>query len=339
MIKRYWKIFGIARKHLGKCGDYLRLLITGGSGFVGSNLIRHFSKRGYQVTSLERKSSNLWRLVGVEKINHNVVDLRSRSEVFEVIKYLRPDVVLHTASYGVYHFEKDMEKMFGTNLFGTMNLLDACIDNEVKLFINTGSCSEYGFEKRILKENDILNPETDYGISKALATQYCSYKSNSKTKTATLRLFTPYGYYEEKERLISYLIYCSIKREVARVSSLKNVRDFLFIEDVNRAYEKLVENRNKVRSGSVFNIGSGIQYSVGDVIRRFEGLKIKLVKAKRKKEKIRNFKADITAAENVFGWKPEVSLERGIWNTRKWMIENIELYERLSNDKSKSVTI
>ncbi len=292
--------------------------------------------RGYDVISLTRKTSNTWRLEGIENLKLETVDLKSRSNVFDVIKSMKPDGVLHTASYGVYHFEKDRKKIFNTNLFSTINLLDACVENKVKLFINTGSYFEYGIKKVEMQESDKINPKTDYAVSKALATQYCSYKSDSRTKIVTLRLFTPYGYYEEKERLISYLIYCSIKNQTAKISSLKNIRDFIFIEDVDRAYEQIIANFRKLKSGSIFNVGSGVQYSIGEVIGKLNGLKIEIDREKRGKEKIRNFHADITRIKDITGWKPKVDLEEGIKKTREWMIKNIGFYDNDYYDKSKN---
>lgn len=320
----------------GKCGDYLRLVISGSSGFLGSNLVRYFLMQGYDVISLTRKSSNMWRLEGIENLKIETVDLESRSEVFDVIGSIKPDGVLHTASYGVYHFEKDREKIFNTNLFGTINLLDACVENRVKLFINTGSYFEYGIKNMEMRESDRINPKTDYAVSKALATQYCSYRDDSETKIVTLRLFTPYGYYEEKERLIPYLIYCSIKNQTAKISSLENIRDFIFIEDVDRAYEQIIENFGKLKSGSIFNVGSGVRYSIGEVIRKLNGLKIEVDRKRRGKENFRNFHTDITSIKDITGWKPKVDLEEGIKKTREWMIKNIEFYESDYYDKSKN---
>lgn len=283
-----------------------------------------------------RKSSNAWRLDGIDKSRLRVADLNSRSEIFDAMKDIRPDAVCHTASYGVYPTERDRDKTFGTNLLGTMNLLDACIAAGTGLFINTGSCSEYGTREGALEEDGAISPKTDYSVSKALATQYCSYRGNNGTKTVTLRLFTAYGYYEERQRLMPYLAYCSIKKKVAKVSSLKNVRDFVFIEDIENAYEHAITRLDKIPSGSVFNIGSGVRHTVGEVIKEFAGLDFEVDQKIRENEAIRKWQADMTNAELALAWKPKVSLREGIGKTLEWMRENIELYENDLNSKSKT---
>ena len=313
----------------------LRILITGGAGFIGANLARHFTSIGHEVIVTQRKKKVSWRLNGAKNIKISLLDLTEREAAFDAINSLKPDVVIHTACYGGYHFETEPYKIFRTNLLGTINILDASIDSGVSLFINTGSSSEYGIKEKPMAESDIIFPKTDYAISKSLATECCSYKNSSKTKTVTLRLFSAYGYYEEKHRLIPYLLYSSIKKRKAKISALSNVRDFVFIEDINYAYERTIKFAPKIIGGSIINIGSGAEYTVKDVINNIQGLEVEIESGERKQEAIKHWRADINKASKILGWKPKIGLKEGLDKTRSWMEENLELYENDLNEKSK----
>ena len=205
--------------------ERLRIAITGASGFVGANLVRHFS-RNHDVFALTRNTRG-WRLAPFEPM---ALDVKDRAKVRATIGRIRPDVLIHCAVYGGYHFEDDPYRIIETNITGTLNVLDACGDSS--LFINTGSSSEYGVKKKPMKESDVAEPRTNYAMSKALITNLLpSRKANS----ITMRLFSVYGYYEEKHRLIPHLLYSAIKGRKAKLSDKNNVRDFVFIEDVARA--------------------------------------------------------------------------------------------------------
>lgn len=314
--------------------ERLKIVITGATGFIGSNLVLHFERLGHDVYPIGRKGSNPWRLAHAQKEKKIVyLDLQERENAFSTMKKIKPDVVIHTAAYGVYGSQKDREKIYNVNLMGTMNLLDACIDSKVHSFINTGTVSEYGNSDKPMVETDRLRPETDYAISKALATKYCMFRGNAGTKVLTLRLFSPYGYYEDAARLVPYVLASGMRGDKMRMSSPSNVRDFVFIEDVAAAYSSSIVNMDKVESGDVINIGFGKQSSVGDVVKIVEktlGKKLDInwgESGGRPGDNFRMWQADITKAQKVIGWRPITSLESGITKTAAWIKENIRLYE------------
>ncbi len=282
--------------------ESLKIAITGASGFIGANLARYFSQK-HEVFALSRNVTN-WRLNNTD-INKIHLNLKNRSTVKEVIRSIRPDTIVHCAVYGGYHFESDTNEIINTNILGTINLLDAC--NNVPIFINTGSSSEYGIKYSPMKETDVIAPTTDYGMSKALITNLLR---SLKFNAVTLRLFSAYGYYEEKHRLIPYVIFNAIRNKTAVLSDKNNVRDFIFIEDINEAYNRAIKNFNKIENGEIFNVGSGKESRIADVV-NILGVNVKWSKEVRAKE-------------------PE---GRGIEKFKEWMINNIEFYEDEKNDK------
>ncbi len=296
--------------------ERLRIAITGASGFVGANLVRHFAN-DHEVFALSRNKNN-WRLGDIDTV---FFDLQNRPNVRETITKIKPDVLIHCAVYGGYPFERNTDTIISTNILGSMNVIDAC--NGVPLFINTGSSSEYGIKSGAMRETDIPEPYTDYAMSKALVTDLLKA---GKINAVTLRLFSVYGYFEEKHRLVPCLLYSAIKGTTATLSSKNNVRDFVFIEDVAKAYELIIKKSKDIASGSIFNVGSGRQSRVGDVANMVKA-KVEWSSKIREKEPDRIWKADTHKIRKELGWTPEYSLSEGLKKTKKWMATNIKFYE------------
>ena len=302
--------------------ERLKIAITGASGFVGSNLVKYFLKNN-TVFALTRNTKS-WRL---PSFNTVYFDIKNRRKVIDTIRKIRPDVLIHCAIYGAYHFENNVDDVIETNIVGTLNVLDAC--KNVSLFVNTGSSSEYGIRESVMNETNEVAPATNYAMSKALITNLLQSKNMN---AVTMRLFSVYGYYEEKHRLIPYLLYCSIKGQTAKLSNKNNVRDFVFIDDVVKAYELAIQKHNKLDKGTIFNVGSGKQVAIKDVVNELD-VDVEWDPAIREKEPDRVWQADISKIKKELGWKPEHALKEGLRKTKAWMKENIEFYEDERNDK------
>ncbi|MEM3265168.1 MAG: NAD(P)-dependent oxidoreductase [Thermoplasmata archaeon] len=308
--------------------ENLKIAIDGASGFIGSNLVRYFEKE-YNVFALTRNKNN-WRLKGsnAEIINFDVID---RDKVFDVVKHIRPDIFIHCAVFGGYHFETDPRKIIDTNIVGSINTIDACTD--IPLFINTGSSSEYGIRNSPMKETDEIMPNTSYALTKAIITKFLHERGPiARPKAITLRLFSVYGYYEEKHRFIPYIVYSAIKKQKAKVWGKSNVRDFIFIEDVISAYELVIHKYEKLENGEIFNVGSGKQYTLEEVV-NIMGVKAEWVYPNRPPEPNRTWQADIKNITEKLGWRVNNSIKEGLEKTKEWMKDNIDLYEDEKNDK------
>lgn len=302
--------------------ERLKIAITGASGFVGANLVRYLAP-SYNVYALTR-NKDPWRLN--KEFNLIKFDIKDRQSVRDLLTSLKPDVLIHCAAYGGYHFESDPREIIETNVTGSFNVLDASKD--IPIVINVGSSSEYGIKYTPMNEGDLVSPVTSYAMSKALQTELFSRVANS----VTLRLFSVYGYYEEKHRLIPYIIYSAIKGRKPILSNRNNVRDFVFIEDVAKAFSLTIHEFEKIDKGTVFNVGSGVQTSVGDVVREL-GIDAEWNSSVRAQEPERVWQADISKIRRELNWYPEYSLKEGLRKTRDWMEKNIILYEVEANDK------
>jgi nucleoside-diphosphate-sugar epimerase len=319
----------------------LKVLVTGGTGFVGSNLVRFFLNQGYDVGVLLRKESNTWRLAEVLKdITLVYGDVTQPADVEEAFKKYSPDVVLHTSAYGGYHFEEDEPRAFAINLYGTMNVLKAFERSGSDLFINTGSSSEYGLKDAPMREDDALEPLGAYAISKASATLYCRGRAiEGSLKIFTLRLFSVYGYYEEPHRLMIYALLSALKGEPLKLGRPDPVRDYVFIEDVEQAYLSVIRRAERLAPGEIFNVGTGVETSVGEVVKAVEKIAGRALQVEWGKVEPRlgdrhaHWVADISKTKAALGWSPKYTVEQGLTETYEWLKQNQAKYEVPENAK------
>ncbi|MBU1007079.1 MAG: NAD(P)-dependent oxidoreductase [Candidatus Omnitrophica bacterium] len=301
-----------------------RILITGATGFIGSNLAGYFLKKNANVFIFTRKTSNKWRIKGLlGNVSEHQIDLLDENGLEKAVRKIKPEIIFHTSVYGAYPYQNDAKKIIEVNFTGTINLLNACLKKGFEIFVNTGSSSEYGVKNKPMKESDSLEPLSEYSASKAAAALFCQAVARKKNVTAvTLRLFSPYGYFEEQDRLVPSLILACIKSKNPKLSSPDSPRDFIFIEDVLKAYEKVVDNKDKVKA-EIFNIGSGKQHTVGEVADKVIKLTGSKVKPKwgavpnPRHEPLR-WEANIQKAKRILGWKPVCTLQEGLLKDIKW---------------------
>lgn len=311
----------------------MRVLIAGATGFVGSNFAYKFVELGHEVNLLIKPESNLWRVEGIKnKTKLHYVDLADAEELDKFISELKPEIILHFAAYGAYQGnQQDINLTVNTNLLGTVNLINACSKINFKCFINTGSSSEYGAKDLPMKETDILEPNNFYGVTKAASTAYSQFiakKNNSPI--LTMRLFSPYGPFEESGRLVSSVIKAYLTNSELNIVSPDSVRDFIFMDDVINAYLKAIEKID-IAKGNIFNIGAGVQHSfkeLADTVKKITGSNLEpnygAVQSNQYEPKM--WVADISKAKKMLGWEPEFSLEDGLRKDIEWFRKNLALY-------------
>jgi nucleoside-diphosphate-sugar epimerase len=308
-----------------------KVFITGATGFIGSNLARRYLEQGAEVFINLRKTSDTWRIKDfLPEVNSVPVDITDYEKLREAIKNVRPDIIFHTATYGGSAEQKITERIIETNITGTVNLVRSCRDTGVRLLVNTGTSSEYGIKKSAMKETSLLEPVNEYGVAKAAATLFCqTYAVTDKLPIVTLRLFSPYGRYEQKSRLIPSVILAALQKINPKVSSRQFVRDFIYIDDILDAYEAVTNLKNP--SGKIFNIGSGQQHSVGDIVDIIVGhlgnevtCELGVPQAWMNEPQV--WQADIQKARAELRWEPEFSLDDGLAATIDWFKANKVLY-------------
>lgn len=310
-----------------------KYLITGATGFIGANIARFLVSKGENVSIITRNKRLNWRLSDISsEIKIYKSDILNPS-LSRIIDKIRPDYIIHMAAYGVMADELDPIKMANINIKGTINLVNSLKENKFKLLINIGSAVEYGVKNHKITEEDLLEPINDYGVTKAGTTLFCQKEGiKNNLPIITLRLFTPFGYYENRSRLIPSVILSAINNEPIRVSVPISVRDFIFIEDILDAIEHSV--KRKTRPGEIVNIGSGDQHSVEEVVTTVMKLSKSIsrvewgaVKKQTRFIEPKKLEADISKAFRVLNWKPKYTFEKGLDKTIKWFRKNQNLYE------------
>lgn len=308
-----------------------RVLITGGAGFIGTNIINKLLNLGCKnINLIIKDSTNLARLTNViTKINLHKVDLLDKNKLHKVIRKINPSIIIHLATYSSYRDQEAASQMIETNITGTLNLLTASKDINYDIFINTGSSSEYGIKNEPMSEKDYLEPISFYAATKASATYLCQvFAREYKKPIVTLRPFSVYGPYEESKRFIPTIIRAVIKNEPIKLTSGAQRRDFIYIEDVVDIYIKTLSFGKKL-SGQILNMGTGIEYTNSEVVQA-------LFKVVNQKAKIENgsfprrlwdtshWIADISKIKKYLNWKPKFTLEEGLKKTYEWYLNKYE---------------
>jgi nucleoside-diphosphate-sugar epimerase len=314
-----------------------KVLITGGTGFIGSNLIfRLFSR--YSCHLLIREESNLWRLKTVSnKIKIYKIDYFNTQKLEALVKKINPDYIIHLGSYGGSSDQENLETIVKTNIQFTVNLLTATKNLNYKAFLNTGSSSEYGFKKKPMKETDFLEPNSFYSATKASATYISKvFAEHFNKPIVTIRPFSVYGPFESPNRFIPTIIKNLILKKEIKLTPGKIRRDFIYVDDLIDGYVALMKKAKKFK-GKVFNLGTGKEYTNMEIVQELFKVTNSKVPVKKGSFKKRNWdtehwSADLNLVKSELGWQPRVSVREGLLKTYEWFLKNPKILA-LYNEK------
>ena len=311
----------------------MRVLVTGATGFVGACLTRRLLDMGHEIHVFARQTANRWRIADIAPhvVLHDV-DIRDAHAVEQTVSSIRPNNVFNLATYGGFSFQKDADAIYAANFLGTVNLVHACEKVGFDRFIHTGSSSEYGIKTEPMKESDLLEPLGDYAVSKAVATLFCRSAALQKgLPIITLRLFSPYGPWDDPQRLIPYVIASLLNGISPALSSPDSVRDYIFIDDVIDTY--LAVMGASITAGEIYNVGSGKQTSIGEVVDTISrnldsGVMPKWGTESPKRPEPNVWVADTGKMKTHFNWEAATSLESGLQQTVSWVREHLTSYTK-----------
>lgn len=299
-----------------------KVLITGANGFVGSHLVRDFLSKHHKVHIIIRPNSNLWRLEGIiSKLTKHTLDLRQNKALNQLLRRVKPNIIIHTAAAGIYRNRHLPEKqMLEHNTLATLNLINAASSIPYRAFIHTGSSSEYGPKDTPMSESDKCFPQNMYALSKLAATQAAQLEARTKKKPIViLRLFSPYGPNDDPRRLIPYAIRQAVQNKALKLAKPSAVRDYIYIDDVIKAYHQAIKYAKKYK-GEIFNIGSGTEIKTNQVIKEI----MKITQSKTQvlwgeetpsTQDSSHWRANITKAKRLLKWAPKFNVARGVAKT------------------------
>jgi nucleoside-diphosphate-sugar epimerase len=312
----------------------MRALVTGAAGFIGSSLIDRLLSDGHEVVGLDCFTPYYDIRIKKDNISTALTNPNFRMLQTDLSSSVDPNLldgishVFHQAGQpGVRaSWESDFDKYVECNITGTQKLLELSRKSkELKSFVAASSSSVYGSPDRFpSSENDLPCPVSPYGATKLASENLCSlYGEEFGLPIVSLRYFTVYGPRQRPDmamnRIIGSLIF---QREFDMNGSGDQIRDFTFVDDVVDAL-LLASNyvQNQAKPKRVFNIGGGVQASLGEVVAIIEdicGSKLKTAFFDKAKGDPLRTSADCDRARQLLGWEPKTDLENGLGQMVKW---------------------
>lgn len=308
-----------------------RVLITGGSGMVGANLADALLRQGDNVTILSRIGADRWRLAAFpSRLNVAEIDYSQSDEIERLVRESRPDVIFHLASTPFNPPSITANEHFGVNVGLTTHLLDAIseVSPETR-FIFAGSCAAYG-EGNDLQEDAFPSPKTVLGAAKQSARLLLEvYAELYGLRTLNLCLFTPFGPWESRNRLIPNIILSSLEGHSIEMTEGLQQRDFLFIDDVVDAFMGAAVN--EVPGGTTINVCSGTPIRVRELacmLRDILGanVELKLGALPTRSDEIRIISGNNRRASDILDWQPKHTLREALELSVSWFQNNKNLY-------------
>ena len=309
----------------------MRAFITGAAGFVGSGLARMLIAEGHEVQVLVRPGSDMWRLAPVlDRITVHHGDIRDEVVLTDILRKSKPEALFHLAAYGAYPgTQQDPEKILDTNIRGALAVFQAANHAGVGMVVAAGSSSEYGRKSEAMREDMRLNPSTFYAVGKAAQTHLGQVLSTSETPIITVRLFSVYGPFEEKGRLMPTLISRALSGDDILLAHPISARDFIYLADVVAACLHVATRRDL--GGEIVNLGSGIQSTLADactavIAATGSGSPVRTHAFPSRSFDTDHWVADTAKLQEVIGFKTRYSLAEGIADMVKWFPSYAHVY-------------
>jgi NAD dependent epimerase/dehydratase len=317
----------------------LKVLVTGAGGFIGSHLAEILSHQGAHVRAFvhynSRSDPGLLKQLppqSLAKIEILAGDLRDPSFIHKSVEGC--DIVFHLGAlisipYSYLHPYEVAE----TNFLGTLYILMACKDHNVRKLIHTSSSEVYGTAMTVpISEAHPLQGQSPYSASKIGADKlvesfFCTYN----LPVVTIRPFNTYGPRQSARAVIPAIITQAITQKQIFIGNLDTSRDFTYVSDTVHGFIKAAETDGI--EGRAINLGTGRDIKIGDLaqlIIRLINPSIKLVsdpnRLRPEKSEVYRLLSDYSLAREVLDWEPEVGLEMGLKNTILWIKEHLDLY-------------
>ena len=197
---------------IGGYGMTKTVLLTGGTGFIGCHVIEHLLDNEYKVILLKRSFSNNWRIKGFE--NRITCYNTDETELDEIFQNESINTIIHLATYyKKHHNPSDIDPMIRSNILFPVQLLELALKFDVRSFINTGTFFEYAHDSLPIHENSNEKPYNFYATTKIAFENILKSYSKNGFKSITLKLFSPYGPFDNEEKIIPLLIKHAIKEK------------------------------------------------------------------------------------------------------------------------------
>lgn len=283
-----------------------KVLITGASGFIGKNLINSLLKdKSFEIYGLIKKRSK--KTLRKKNFKYIYTDLTKNNEKIKIDF----DYIINLAG-NIDH--KNKFETFKAHYQGVKNLIKILNLKKIKLFIQIGSCLEYGIKKSPHKESFNCSPISHYGKAKLLSTKYIQKKLKNYI---ILRPYQIYGPYQKKDRLVPIVIDGCLRNKEIPCSDGLQFRDFLFIDDFVELIKKILKKNNNING--IYNVGFGKPNKVKDIINLIQK---KIKKGKpifgripMRNEEMKFTYPNISKIKKNYNWRPKIKINVGLKKT------------------------
>ena len=305
----------------------MSVLVLGGAGYIGSHTVYELIDNGYDTVVADNLSTGHIQAVH-PKARFYKGDIRDKEFLNDLFKKEDIDSVIHFAAYSlVGESMQEPIKYYNNNLYGTMNLLECMESNNVKNIVFSSTAAVYGEPERVpIAESDFTNPTNTYGETKLSMEKMMKWQSQAKgLNFVALRYFNACGAHVSGEigedhfpetHLIPIILQVPNKK-LSAITIFGNdyntpdgtcIRDYVHVTDLARAHILAMEYLKKGGSNNVFNLGSGVGFSVKEIVEAAEkatGFEIPKEFGQRRAGDPAKLIASSQKAKEVLGWKPE----------------------------------
>lgn len=301
-----------------------RVLVTGGSGFIGSHLCRLLVAQGADLYVLVKYNSVMdnVRLVGLwDRLTPVEADLRN-PDALRQLEVVRPEIIYHLAAYnhvGDSFFQ--VSEAVDSNGKGTVNLLEAYQDYE--RFVYISSSEVYGYQETVPFQEDALpHPLSPYAVGKYTGELYARMKWYSAGKpVVVLRPFNAYGPYQSPRAVTAEIVIKCLRGEDVVTTEGHQTREFNFVEDLVEGFILAAQSPDAV--GQVINLGCGEETTIRHLVQRIHKLtqsssRLGIGELPDRPGEIRRMVADNRKARKLLGWSPKVGHNEGLPRTIDW---------------------
>lgn len=299
-----------------------RILLTGATGFIGSELLPKLIKEGYEVHTLERYVTGRYSLGAAET---HYANLQDRPAVYDVVRQVKPDYVIHLAAVTAVSFSYDhYDEITSVNYLGSVNLAEACRKEcNIKAFITAGTSEMYGMylqdRRKKLSEDDPLIPNSPYAVAKAAFGSYLRYMQMAYGfPFIEMRPFNTFGRRNNTHFFIERAVTQMLGSREARLGDKSAIRDWLYVDDHCDAYLKALKAPNAL--GESINLCTGIGYTTEETAMIIAGMTGFKGAIRWGTNPPRPLDAKILIGSNakakkLLGWEPKCYLQEGLRKT------------------------